>query len=208
MIRGLQEGGVVACAKHFPGHGDTELDSHLGLPVVDHSRSRLEDVELRPFRNAIEAGVASIMTAHVLVRELDDRLPATLSPALVDGLLRGELGYDGVVVSDDLEMRAVADRWRPAESAVLAAQAGCDLLPVCHRHDAQVEAIEGLVRAVEAEQISWKATETACARLRLLKERFLLPYHDPHPRLARQAAGSGERVALAEEIAARSGIPA
>jgi len=206
MIRGLQGGGVVACAKHFPGHGDTDVDSHLALPAVDHSRARLEDVELRPFRAAIAAGVASIMTAHVLVRELDDRRPATLSPVVVDGLLRRELGFDGVIVSDDLEMKAVAERWRPAEAALLAAQAGCDLLPVCQGHDAQVEAIEALVRAVETEAISWKAMDAACGRLRLLKERFLLPYHDPHPRLARQAAGAGERVALAEEIASRSGL--
>jgi beta-N-acetylhexosaminidase len=208
MIRGLQEAGVVACAKHFPGHGDTDVDSHLALPALDHPRSRLEGVELVPFRRAIEAGVASIMTAHVLVRELDDRLPATLSATVVDSLLRRELGFDGVVVSDDLEMKAVADHWRPGESAVLAALAGCDLLPVCKDHDAQVEAIEGLVRAVETERLPWKAMDAACARIRLLKERFLLPYHDPQPRLARMAAGAGERVALAEEIAARSGMPA
>ncbi len=206
MIRGLQSGGVVACAKHFPGHGDTDVDSHLALPTLDHSPSRLEDVELRPFRAAVEAGVASIMTAHVLVRELDDRLPATLSPIVIEGLLRRDLGFDGVIVSDDLEMRALADRWRPGTSAVLAAQAGCDLLPVCKDHDAQVEAVEALVRAVETEQIPWKAMDAACARLRLLKERYLLPYHDPHPRQARLAAGAGERVALAEEIASRSGI--
>lgn len=208
MIRGLQDGGVVACAKHFPGHGDTDVDSHLALPAVDHSRSRLEDVELRPFRAAIAAGVASIMTAHVLVRELDDRLPATLSPVVIDGLLRRGLKYDGVIVSDDLEMKAVADRWRPSESAPLAAQAGCDLLPVCKDHDAQAEAIEGLVRAVETEALAWKAMDAACARLRLLKERFLLPYRDPQPRLARLAAGAGERVALSEEIASRGGLTA
>ncbi len=207
MIGGLQDGGVAACAKHFPGHGDTDLDSHLALPAVDHSPSRLEDVELRPFRRAIEAGVASIMTAHVLVRELDDRLPATLSPLLIDRLLREKMGYGGVVVSDDLEMKAVADRWRPGEGAPLAAEAGCDLLPVCKNHDAQVDAIEGLVRAVETERFSWKAMDAACARVRLLKERFLLPYRDPVPKQARLAAGVGEGVALAEEIASRSGIP-
>lgn len=207
MIRGLQDGGVAACAKHFPGHGDTDLDSHLALPAVDHSPSRLEDVELRPFRKAIEAGVASIMTAHVLVRELDDRLPATLSPVVIGGLLRETLRYDGVVVSDDLEMKALADRWRPGEAALLAAEAGCDLIPVCKDHAAQVEAIEGLVRAVESERLPWKAMDAAYARIRLLKERFLLPYRDPVPNQARLAAGVGERVALAEEIAARSGIP-
>ena len=80
MIRGFQENGVAACAKHFPGHGDTDVDSHLDLPSVEHSRSRLDDVELRPFRKAIEAGVATVMASHLLVREIDDALPATLSP--------------------------------------------------------------------------------------------------------------------------------
>jgi beta-N-acetylhexosaminidase len=164
-------------------------------------------VELRPFRKAIEAEVATIMTAHVLVRELDDRLPATLSPVVVESLLRQELRFGGVIVSDDLEMRAVADRWRPGRAAVLAAKAGCDLLPVCKDADAQVEAIEALVRAVESEEISWKAMDAACSRIRLVKERFLLPYRDPVPREARLAAGIGERSALAREIADRGGIP-
>lgn len=208
MIRGLQGKGVVACAKHFPGHGDTDVDSHLALPAVDHSRSRLEDVELRPFRMAIEAHVATIMTAHVLVRELDDRLPATLSPVVIAGLLRKDMAFDGVIVSDDLEMKAVADRWRPGPAAVLAAEAGCDLIPVCKDPHAQVEAVEGLVRAVESEELSWKAMDAACERIRRVKERFLLPYRDPIPKEARLAAGVGERVALAQEIAERGGIPA
>jgi beta-N-acetylhexosaminidase len=207
MIRGLQEGGVAACAKHFPGHGDTDVDSHLSLPAVDHERSRLDSVELPPFRAAITAGVATIMTAHVVVRGLDEGLPATLSPVVIETLLRGELKFEGVIVSDDLEMKALADHWRFGEAAVLAARAGCDLLPVCRSPDAQVETIEALVRATEDETISWKAMDAACDRLRGLKERFLLPYRDPTPREARAAAGVGERVALAQEIASRAGLP-
>jgi beta-N-acetylhexosaminidase len=208
MIGGLQRGGVAACAKHFPGHGDTDVDSHLDLPAVEHSRSRLEDVELRPFRRAIEADVAMVMTAHVVVRELDDAVPATLSPAVVDGLLRGEMGFGGVVVSDDLRMKAVADRWRPEAAAALAVRAGCDLLPVCADTEAQVEAIEGVVRALESGEISWNSMDDACARIRRLKERFLLPYREPDPKGARLAAGAGERWALAREIAEGSGITA
>jgi len=208
MIEGLQAGGVAACAKHFPGHGDTSVDSHLELPAVDHSRSRLEDVELRPFRAAIVAGVATVMTAHVLVRELDDQRPATLSPTIVGGLLRRELGFEGVVVSDDLEMKAVADAWPAPRAAVLAIQAGCDLLPVCHSAEAQVAAIEGVVRAVEAEEIGWKALDAAAARIRSLKERFLFPARDPDPRAARAAAGSPENLALAMEIGDRAGLRA
>jgi beta-N-acetylhexosaminidase len=206
LVRGLQEGGVAACAKHFPGHGDTDVDSHLDLPVVEHSRSRLEDVELRPFRKAIAAHVATVMTAHVLVRELDAELPATLSPRVLETLLRRELGYDGVVVSDDLEMKAIAARWSAGDAAVAAARAGCDLLPVCASPDGQVEAIEALVRACEADVITFREMDKALARLRRLKEQYLLPWRDPEPRQARLAAGTGERVALALEIAERGGI--
>ena len=206
MVRGLQDGGVAACAKHFPGHGDTDVDSHLDLPAVDHSRSRLEDVELRPFRKAVEAGVATIMTAHIFVRELDGGLPATLSPRIVDGLLRKELRYDGVVVSDDLEMQAISKHWGPGPAAVLAAKAGCDILPVCTNADAQVEAIEAVIRAAGSGEIPFAAMDDSLGRIRRLKERFLLPYQDPDPKLARQAAGAGERVALAQEIAGRGGV--
>jgi beta-N-acetylhexosaminidase len=208
MIRGLQEQGVIASAKHFPGHGDTDVDSHLELPAVDHSLARLRNVELRPFRKAVEAQVATVMTAHLLVRELDDALPATLSPHVVRALLRDELKYDGVVVSDDLEMKAVSGRWTPPVAAVLAAQAGCDLLIFSKSHDAQVEAIEALVRAVETEQIRWHEMDDACAGIRRLKERFLVPYADPNPKEARMAAGAGENGAIARELAYRGGIPA
>ena len=203
LIRGLQEGGVAACAKHFPGHGDTEVDSHLDLPAVDHERPRLEEVELRPFRKAIEAGVATIMTAHVLVRELDDSLPATLSPRVLTDLLRKEMHYGGVVVGDDLEMKAVAARWPPGASAVLAAKAGCDILPVCKGPDAQVEAMEAVIHAAEAEEIPWSEMDDASDRIRRLKERFLLPHRDPDPKEAVRAAG-GHR-ALAREIEERGG---
>ena len=107
IIRGLQGEGVAACGKHFPGHGDTNADSHHELPVVEHPLERLRDVELVPFEQAIEADVAAIMTAHVLVPSLDDRAPATLSRRIVTGLLP-ELAYDGVILSDDLEMKALA----------------------------------------------------------------------------------------------------
>lgn len=208
MIRGLQGSGVAACAKHFPGHGDTDLDSHLELPAVDHTRARLEEVELRPFRRAIQAGVAAVMTSHIVVREIDDARPATLSPKVVSGLLRKDLGFTGAVVTDDLAMGAVAKHWTPAQIAVLAAQAGCDVLELCKGHDAQVEMIEALVRAVESGGVPFKEAEAAEARVRVLKERFLAGYRDPDPREAREAAGRPEHRAIADTIAARSGIPA
>ncbi|HSD67856.1 MAG TPA: glycoside hydrolase family 3 N-terminal domain-containing protein, partial [Vicinamibacteria bacterium] len=208
VIRGLQDGGVAACAKHFPGHGDTEIDPHLDLPAVDHALSRLDDVELRPFKKAIEAGVATVMTSHIVVREIDDARPATLSPKLIAGLLRKELGFTGAVVTDDLAMGAVARHWTPAQVAVLAAQAGCDLLELCKGHDAQVETMEALIRALESGEVAFKEAEAAEGRVRALKERFLAGYRDPDPKQARETAGRAEHRAIAEAIAARSGIPA
>jgi beta-N-acetylhexosaminidase len=208
LIRGLQEGGVASCAKHFPGHGDTEVDSHLELPAVDHPRSRLEEVELPPFRKAIEAGVSAIMTAHVMVRALDDGVPATLSPRVIDGLLRKEMKFGGVIVSDDLDMKAVTTHWGVGPGAVKAAQAGCDLLPVCGTPDAQAEAIESVIRAVEAEELSRTSMDDAWGRIRRLKEKFLLPYRDPDPRAARAAAGAGEPAALSRDIMDRAGMTA
>jgi beta-N-acetylhexosaminidase len=130
FIAALQAGGVAACAKHFPGHGDTAQDSHHELPRLDHDLARLRSVELPPFRAAIEAGVASVMTAHLLLPALDPDRPATLSPRAL-ALLRDELGYDGVVFSDDLEMRAVADRFSIEDRVELALRAGVDALLVC-----------------------------------------------------------------------------
>ena len=126
-IRGLQSAGLLACGKHFPGHGDTSTDSHLDLPVVAQPRDRLERVELAPFRAAAAAGVASMMTAHVVYDALDGKLPATLSRRVCTEL-REHIDYRGMLISDDLEMQAIADRWSIEEGAVLAIGAGCDAL--------------------------------------------------------------------------------
>ncbi len=130
-IEGLRESGVLACAKHFPGHGDTELDSHLALPVLRHDRARIDSVELVPFREAFRSKVASVMTAHVVFEGVERDLPATLSKKIVTDLLRGELGFEGVCFSDDLHMKAVADRYGIEECAVRSIEAGCDALLVC-----------------------------------------------------------------------------
>ncbi|PZF90622.1 glycoside hydrolase family 3 protein [Micromonospora deserti] len=127
-IRGLQSGGVAACAKHFPGHGDTRVDSHHDLPRITADRARLDAVELAPFRAAVAAGVQAVMTGHLLVPALDPELPATLSGPILSGLLRDQLGFSGVVVTDAVEMRAVADRYGFAGAAVRALAAGADAI--------------------------------------------------------------------------------
>lgn len=128
MLKGLQEGGVMACAKHFPGHGDTALDSHVELPTVSHDKKRLRTTELSPFKKAIENGVSAIMTAHILVPCLDPKFPATLSPAVIETHLRKEMHFEGLIVTDALNMKALSTYYSPQKIAYYAHVAGCDLL--------------------------------------------------------------------------------
>lgn len=127
-VRGLGRGGVMSCAKHFPGHGDTAVDSHVDLPVISHSRERLGEVELVPFRAAIAEGVSAVMSAHILVPAIDPKFPATLSRRVLQGLLREELGFTGLVVTDALNMKALTNFYSAKEIALEAHRAGCDLL--------------------------------------------------------------------------------
>ncbi|MFI7578658.1 glycoside hydrolase family 3 protein [Micromonospora sp. NPDC049497] len=152
-VRGLQAGGVAACAKHFPGHGDTRVDSHHDLPRITADRARLEAVELAPFRAAVAAGVQAVMTGHLLVPALDPELPATLSSRILTGLLRDELGFSGVVVTDAVEMRAVADRYGFTGAAVRALAAGADAICVGGEH-ADEESARRLRDAIVAAVVS------------------------------------------------------
>jgi len=161
----LQAERVAACGKHFPGHGDTSVDSHLDLPRLPHAMERLERIELVPFREAIRAGIASIMTAHVLFDAIDPEVPATLSRTVVTGLLRERLGFDGLVITDDFEMQAIADRFETGEAAVRAVDAGCDLVLVCQREDRQRRAIEALAQAVRTGRLTPERVEQSRKRL-------------------------------------------
>ena len=206
IIKTLQESGVAACGKHFPGHGDTSTDSHLELPLVEHPPDRLRAIEFEPFRAAIAEHVAFIMTAHVLVPSLDDERPATLSPKVVQALLRDELGFEGVILSDDLEMKAVSARSPVPESAVEAIRAGCDAILVCSGDlDLQARTLEALVRAVESGTITAARCDDAFMRLRRVKERFLMGER-PGParriRDLRQIVGREEHQLIAAEMAA------
>jgi beta-N-acetylhexosaminidase len=167
--RGLRAAGLVGCGKHFPGHGDTRTDSHLDLPVVEHDLARLREVELAPFAAAAAAGIEAIMTAHVMFPALDETWPATLSPAILTGLLREELGFRGVIVSDDLGMKAVADRWSIEELAVRAVLAGADHLLVREPEARQVAAFEALLKEAEASAAFRARVEASAARVAVLK---------------------------------------
>jgi beta-N-acetylhexosaminidase len=174
IVNGLQGEGVAACGKHFPGHGDTALDSHFDLPLVEHAPDRLRAVEFVPFRAAIAADVAFMITAHVLVPSIDEAKPATLSRAVVTGLLREELGFGGVILTDDIEMKAIAARYAIPDAAVQAIAAGCDGVLVCGGSiDLHAAVLEALVHAVEDGTIPRKRLDDALTRHRRAKERFL-----------------------------------
>ena len=171
FAKGLEQAGVASCAKHFPGHGDTDLDSHFALPRITHDRARLDAVELAPFR-ACKGTIPSIMTAHVLFDALDKDVPATLSKRVITGLLREELGYDGVIVSDDLEMKAVAAHWGIADSAVRAIEAGCDLLLVCSSLTELEAAESALAKRAEANEAFRSRLEEAAGRVLQMRKRY------------------------------------
>jgi beta-N-acetylhexosaminidase len=175
-VSALQDNRVVACGKHFPGHGDTTTDSHKELPVVDADRHRLREIEFPPFQQAIRSGVGSLMTAHVLYKALDPERPATLSPAIVQALLRDEWGYDGVVLTDDLEMHAIMDHFGVGEAAVQAFLAGCDILLICKDPERERLAIQAVEAAVQEGRISKTRLDQSLQRIARLKSRYLMPY--------------------------------
>jgi beta-N-acetylhexosaminidase len=173
LARGLEEGGVASCGKHFPGHGDTFQDSHLTLPHLTHDLQRLRRVELVPFEAYARRHLAAIMTAHVVFEAIDPAVPATMSRDVLEGVLRKEVGFAGVVVSDDLEMKAIADNYGISEAVTRGAAAGVDLFLVCHQAKLQLDAIESLVRAVESGAVPRARIEQANHRLQAFQSRFV-----------------------------------
>ena len=206
IIRGLQDAGLAACGKHFPGHGDTSTDSHFELPLVDHQPDRLRAIEFEPFRAAIAEQVAFIMIAHVLVPSLDQHKPASLSPTIVQKTLRNELKFEGVILSDDLEMKAVSAHYAVPEAAVEAIAAGCDGVMVCQGDvDLQARTLEALVKAVESGVIPATRHDDAAMRLKRAKQAFLTKERlGPSARIRalRGVLGREEHQLVAAEMAA------
>lgn len=167
--RGLRAGGIIPCGKHFPGHGDTDRDSHETLPVVDRPAEALREREVAPFAQACRDGIESLMTAHVLFRRLDATFPATLSTEILTRILRQELGYDGVVFSDDMEMKAVAANYARDEAAVLAVAAGIDVLIYGHHPAAAAAAFDTLLSEAEKSPSLRARIEASYRRIGRLK---------------------------------------
>lgn len=179
FIEGVEEEGVAACPKHFPGHGDTAVDSHKGLPVVEYTLDELRARELKPFAAAVEAGVGMVMTSHILFPKIDPGTPATMSHAIISGVLRGELGFDGVVVTDDIGMGAVSAMFNRREAAESMMNAGTDLISICAFGTDTGRAVaiaDNIAAGFEEGRINRRALETSAARIAT----FLasLPQHD------------------------------
>jgi len=203
-LAGAREGGVLTTAKHFPGHGDTKTDSHIGLPIVDADRARLDSLELVPFRRAVEEGVDAVMTAHVAVPKIlgPDGPPATLSPFFLTELLREDMGFDGLLLTDALRMRAISDGYGVGEAAVLAVVAGADIILAPADIGITIEALE---EAVQSGRISRERLNESVRRILEMKARVGL-HRSRRVDLDRigEVVGSGEHLALADEAATRS----
>ena len=173
---GLMDGGVIPVVKHFPGHGDTAVDSHVGLPTVSKTVDELLTSELIPFQSAIEGregeGVPAVMVAHILMTAIDQEHPASLSQAVVTGLLREQLGFDGVVFTDDLTMSAITENYGLDEAAVLALEAGCDVLLVCHNEGDLALARQAVLDAVASGRLTEERIDRSVYRILSLKQAY------------------------------------
>ena len=180
FLEGLHAVGVMGSLKHFPGHGDTNLDSHVDLPVVDKDVGDLQHLELAPFQAAVEHGADIVMSAHVMFPAIDEAVPATMSAPILRGWLRERLGFRGVLVSDDMEMGAVRGRFPLQQQLDMATRASMDLFLMCKSLDLQVEAWETLIRLAEADPIHDDLTTDTLGRVAALRERHLMaPPHSP-----------------------------
>jgi beta-N-acetylhexosaminidase len=203
MLRGHIIAGVQPCVKHFPGHGDTSTDSHFALPRVDTAPEILRDRELRPFAKAFKSHCAMVMTAHILATKLDPKLPATLSKAILQDLLRKEMRYTGLIISDDMEMKAITDHFGPDEAPRMAIEAGCDLL--IYRSEAKARAAyEALTRALETGKLAPEIVLTAEQRSTELKKKVLMPYEPASITDLGRKIGTPENQAIVDKITATS----
>ncbi len=205
MALGMEKGGVISTVKHYPGHGNVNTDSHLALPVNNTDPHVLENTEFVPFVRAFRAGVPALMSAHIMFPKLDKDLPATLSPAIITGLLREKQGFDGLVFTDCLEMEAVRKGWGTAEAAVLAVLAGCDVLTISHHLEAAAAACDAIYEAVQTGRIPRQVIERANDRIRKAKQRMgLLEKQVISADEAHAAVLDPARVELHEALSRRS----
>jgi beta-N-acetylhexosaminidase len=205
FLRGLQAEGVLACAKHFPGHGDTAVDPHLDLPRFDGTRERLMAQELVPFSSAIKAGVQTIMTAHILIPRIDSASPSSLSCELLQSILRKQLAFDGIILADDLGMGAIARHYKIGEGVVKTLQAGTDIAMLCHDWTIVAPALEAAAEALSGtvHQAKIDASLTAQSRTRIERLRLRLCEIEKAEAPPLDVIGCRQHRTLAAEIRAR-----
>ncbi len=205
QIRGYRTAGILSTAKHFPGHGAASVDSHLGLPVIATDRATLERIHFPPFVAAIQQGVDAVMSAHIVVPALDPDLPATLSPRVLTGMLRDELAYQGIIITDLMTMGAIATRWETEEAAVLAVRAGADIVLAGGATGLPIRTIQALVRAMEEGTLSIERVDASVRRVLAAKERLgLFERATVDAAEAALVAGSPQHLALADDLTRRS----
>lgn len=173
-MHGINSQGVAAVIKHFPGHGDTSVDSHYDLPLVNKTREELERFELQPFIEAISQDVDAIMVAHLLMMQIDDKQPASISSSVINGLLRDQLGYNGVVITDDMTMGALLNTNKIGDAAVRSILAGTDVVLVSHQTELRLEVIHSLKAAVETNTLTEQRIDESLHRILRLKQKYSL----------------------------------
>lgn len=173
-MKGIQSSNVISVIKHFPGHGDTSVDSHLALPIINHDLNRLNNLELVPFKYAIKNGADAIMVSHILLNKLDKNNPATLSKNIITNLLREKLNFNGVVITDDMTMGAIVNNYNIGDAAVKAINAGSDIILVCHKYENVNIVINAIKNAVKNDIISEKRIDESLYRILSLKRKYKL----------------------------------
>ena len=171
-MKGIQSQNIIAGVKHFPGHGDTSVDSHVGLPVVNNDLNRLKSLELIPFSKAIENGADVVMVAHILLPKIDKDNPATFSKAIITDVLRNYLYYDGVVITDDMTMGAIVNNYHIGEAAVKSLNAGSDIILVCHEFDKETAVLNAINSSVQNKIITEKSIDEKVYRVLKLKQKY------------------------------------
>lgn len=200
IVRGYIKAGVIPCAKHFPGHGNTIIDSHEDLPVEDSELAVLQERELIPFKKTFRARMDLVMTAHILYSKIDAKLPATLSPTIMKKLLRDDLKYRGLVISDDLDMKALSKNYPREDIPVMALQAGCDILLYCNEFDSPPIGLKAVKKAIAEGKVSTAQLEESYAKVMTLKNEFVVNCAPLPLKEASKVIGHPEHLRLAKSI--------
>jgi len=206
FIKGIQSRGVIATAKHFPGHGDTEIDTHVDIPTVPYDRERLERVEFYPFRKAVENGVDAIMTAHIHFSAIDDeKIPATLSYNILTKLLRNDMGFKGIIMTDCMEMNAISKNFGIEKGSVMAIKAGADMIEISHHLDVQIRSVEAIKEAVLNGEIPEERINESVRRILEIKKKYGL-FENPYPNLskAKEVLNCKEYIEFARQVSEKS----